>query len=343
LEYSRFLQDLRAGKIATAYLFIGKEDYLAETGTQELVAKVLTDDEKDLNYNVVFPREAETLPMLLSTPPMFARRRVIIAKQAGELNEKPLEAIISYLRKPPQDSCLILLAGEPDKRRSFFKRMEELKAAHVIDPIVCAQLKSNEMSNWVLARMTASKKSLDKDALSQLLAVNWPSLRELAAELDRLLLMVGEKKTVTAADVEEMGKSSFEFERYHLGNAVSAGDRIDAFRSLENLLSWGSKPTQIIGDLYRQFWQLWIVKWHGDHRKRSEANKYLNVKEFILRKLEGYVERIPLVNLETALIRILDAELNIKRGLGDEIVEVNLLILELVNLVTVDRNKRAVA
>ncbi len=347
MEFSRFIADVRRNELRSAYLFLGKEDFLAETGVQELIARLLTPDEKELNLTVVTARDAESIALSLSTPPLFAARRVILVKQAGDLAGPILEVIAAYLKNPPSDACLILWAGEVDKRKIFYRKIVpqifDKKIVPLIEPVLCNKLKPSELQTWITEYAKKYGKRLDSEAANRLGAVNWPSLRELAGELDRLTLMIGEKSVITTGDIEEMGGASFAFDRWRLSEAIGEGGMTAAVTAVNNLLDWGTKPPQIVGDIYRVLRQLWFIRWHIDQKKIAEAKSKLKLQDFIFAKLQRQAGATSLAHIEEAILRVLDAELSIKRGQRQDDLEAITLVTEVISALSGRNRKKGAA
>lgn len=338
MDYSKFIGEVRKAVYKPAYLFLGKEDFLIEEGVQELVARLLKPDEKDLNLATLSNRDNETIARALSTPPLFASRRVIIIKQAGDVSPAVVDEIVRYLKIPPEDGCLILWAGEIDKRKAFSKKIEPL-----LDPVVCNKLKQGELASWIPRYIQRYEKSLDSEAISRLTGVNWPSLRELAGELDRLTLMIGSKPVITVADIEEMGGASFAMERWRLADAIGELNLSVAVSAVQNLQDWGIKPNQLIGDVYRVLYQLWFMRWHLDNKKIAEAKSRLDVKDFVFTKLQRQAGAVSTICLEDAIIKTLDAELSVKRGLRHDDYVALSLVIEVISLLKVHQQSRGAA
>lgn len=329
MDYNGLKKELQQGRIRPAYLFTGKEDFLAEVGVKELTTQLLSDDERELNLNVFYGRDADRLPDALMSPPVFAARRVVVVRHAQDLSPKQLEGVVQYLKKPPADGCLILWAGELDKRKQFHKRTDGL-----LEPVNCSKLKDPDLSRWMVEYTSAQNKKLDDDAIVRLATLDWPGLRELANELDRLMLLVGEKQQITIEDVEELGGGSFAFERWALGDAVGAGDLAKALQTVDNLQTWTIKGTQIINDLFRLLRQLWLVRYHIDKRTTDEAKKTLGLKDFVFGKLLRQAQRCPQSAFEDAILLVLEADLNIKRGLRPDNLEASLVVTDVVRLLS---------
>lgn len=330
MNYSAFQREFKKGTIRPVYLFSGKEDHLAETAVQSLIDKLLQPEDKTLNLVIFYGSEADNLPDTIATPPLFSERRVTVVRQAEQLSGIPLSAVIKYVKSPPSDGCLILITDAADKRRKLFRETEDL-----IEPVNCTRLREREQTAWVNEYVGKLNKRLNADAMGRLMAVNWPSLRELASELDRLILMVGDQQVITTKDIDESGGCSFVMDRWRLTDAIAGGDTSLAMKTLQNIQLWDIKPTRIISDIFRLYQKLWIIKWAQKHGKIPQVKGKLNLMPFLFTRYSNFAKNASIKGLEDGLIRILDADLNIKRGIRPGDQEVNLLVSDLVRTINI--------
>jgi len=105
-------------------------------------------------------------------------------------------------------------------------------------------------------------------------------------------------------------------------------------QALENLLNWNIKPIQIIGDLYRLFHHLWLINWFSRRRKLDDAKGIIKIHPFVFKKYIGYTRKTNQKSLEDGILRIMEADSNLKRGLCRPEEEVRLLTLELVRMIS---------
>ncbi len=329
MTYGEFLKELNEGKLQPAYLFYGKEDLLCEMSIKRLREKVLSPEECSLNLSIIYGTNAIGLAEALNTPPILALKRLIIIKQAQELPDKYLSVVINYLKKPPMDSCLVLWASEIDKRTSFYKRL-----SNMLIEIECSTPKGKELNLWIRNYVSEQGKTISEDVLQRLSTISFPSLRELVSELDRLILLVGEKRDISLADLEEAGSNSYAIERWKFADALAAGKVNEAIAIGQNLRFWGLHSTQIIGDLFRLFYRLWFIRRCIDKRQLEEARKALNMLPFIFDKYTKIASSLRLNDIETGLLRIYSADANVKKGIHRDEIELNLLIVELGHLLS---------
>ena len=337
MTYADFIKEFSSGKIRPAYFVTGVEEFLAETAVKKLTDALLKPDERTWNLSVFYGKDADGLLDALTALPILSRYRVTVVRQVQDLSEKLLDEVIRYLKSPSEDCCLILWADKLDKRSHFFKEISGTRVA----TIDCPKPNQRELSGWMTTYISQLGKKLDPDALGRLTAVNWPGLRELAGELDRLALMVGDSPVIRAADIDELGGGSFAFERWKLTEAVGSANITEALDAVDNLQRWGTKPIQIINDLQRLFINMWQIQWYLKHNQQSQAEKTIKLHPFVLKKYSGYVRGMSPNAVDDGILRILEADLAIKQGLRPETLEVGLLVADLVRLVGPNRIVRS--
>ena len=320
MTFAAFQKELERKKIRPVYLFAGKEDFLAETGIRSLVDMLITPEDKSLNYVVYYGKDAESLPETLFTPPIFSSRKVTVVRQAQDLSGRSLDAVEKYVKNPPKDGCLIMWTGDEDKRKKFYKKVSKL-----VDTINCARLRENQLGPWINEYSQKIGKKIESKALAQLCSINWPSVRDLASEIDRLGLMV--------EDVKDMGGGSFAFDRWILTDAVASGNKKLATEAVRRLYMSNIKPTQIIGDLYRLIRNLWIIKWFQSKRQINRAKDVIGLPPFVFNRYCNYTNNVTRNGLEDGILRLLEADLAIKRGLRKDELELGILISILINMI----------
>lgn len=326
MTFAAFKKEIANKQFRPAYLFSGKEDFIAELGVKTLLENLLKPEDYSLNYFLYYGKDSESLPETLFTPPMFGGIRVTVVRQAEDLSGHSLDAVVKYLKNKPKDGHLILWASAPDLKKKFFKSVKG-----IVDTIECKPLSNQELTRWINGYAARFGKEFDNDAVSQLSTINWPNLRELASEIEQLTLMVGEAKVISTSDISEMGGCSFAFERYALSNAVGEGDVKAAHEAALRLHLLDLTPTKIIGDLFRTFSHLWILRYLIDKKRTNEASKSIKLHPYVLQKYIGLARSTSRKGIEDGILRLHEADLNIKTGNVNGNQELGVLVSSLVN------------
>jgi len=103
-----------------AYYIVGDDEYQKDDAVRQLIDGALESTAKDFNLDVrrAGDLDAETLGVLLSTPPMMAERRIVVLRDVAGLKKDPRKVLDDYLKRPASDLLLILSASGGSKIES---------------------------------------------------------------------------------------------------------------------------------------------------------------------------------------------------------------------------------
>jgi DNA polymerase-3 subunit delta len=199
--------------------------------------------------------------------------------------------------------------------------------------VECVQPKGFELKNWMTAHAAKQGKKLHPASAERLASINWPNMRELAGEIERLALFAGDGQTITVADLESMGSSSFLMDRFKLPDAVGNGKLGEALETIRNLEQWNIKPIQIMYDLQSLFQKLWLIEFYVKKGTVGKAAGELGLHPFVVEKYTKFLAAAGPNAGGSGLLRCLEADLNVKRGIRGESLELQMLVTDLVRLI----------
>jgi len=181
-EVERALRkSIRDRSFERVYYFKGADDFLKESTSRELMAAVLDPATRDFNLEVLRGDDAtaEGLDTAVSTPPMFAERRMVVVREVSDLRKDVRAALDRYLKQPAPDVVLLLVdqAGEEDDG-------ELAASAFVVD---FPPLTDKRIPAWIAHHTeTALGARISEGAVKLLHEAVGPDLTSLASELDKL-------------------------------------------------------------------------------------------------------------------------------------------------------------
>jgi DNA polymerase-3 subunit delta len=164
-----------------AYYISGEDDYQKDDAVRQLVDAALDPASRDFNLDVRRGAEldAETLGILLSTPPMMAERRVVVIRDAGTLKKDARRALDEYLRRPADDTLLILTCPAGSKA--------DLTLPGAVTQLQFDPLTGDRIPKWIAHHATTELGiRISGPAIELLQAAVGGDLHQLAAEIDKL-------------------------------------------------------------------------------------------------------------------------------------------------------------
>jgi DNA polymerase-3 subunit delta len=164
-----------------AYFIWGEDDYQKDDAIRQLIEAALDPGARDFNLDTRRSGEidAETLGVLLSTPPMMAERRVIVLRDVGALKKDARKVLDQYLKSSAPDLLLLMTGAAGSKADTA---LSASSTSLQFDP-----LSGDRVPRWITHRVTSELGlTIAEPAIELLQAAVGSDLHQLAGELDKL-------------------------------------------------------------------------------------------------------------------------------------------------------------
>ena len=188
---------IKSGSFDPAYYISGEDEFQKEDAIRQLTEAALDPAAADFNFDVRRAGEldAETLGVLLGTPPMMAERRVVVLRDVTGLKKDAQKVLESYLKSPAPDLLLVIHATGGAKDDAT---LAGLSTSLLFDPLT-----GDRIPKWISHHAATAHNIRITSAAAELLqAAVGSDLYQLAAELDKLASYVeGKSEEVGEDDV----------------------------------------------------------------------------------------------------------------------------------------------
>lgn len=225
---------------APVALVCGEDDFAVKQRAKELFQKWSTElggeDHETIEARVGNSGEAlraiGKLREALQTLPFFGGGKVVWLRDCNFLGDErtasssdvteTLSELAQELKEFPwQNVRLLVSAGKVDKRKTFYKTLEKIGriegfdgwSANDKDWAGQAELMADQI-------IKAREKRIADDALAELVARIGPQPRQLANEVEKLCLYVGERTEITKLDVNTICIKNKQARAFALGDAL---------------------------------------------------------------------------------------------------------------------------
>jgi DNA polymerase-3 subunit delta len=308
-------KSISSGTVGPLYYLYGDEPYLASRAESLFQEKLISPDFRDFNLSIFYGNECKGGEIVESalTLPFFTDRRLVLVRRAGDLPAAAYEILVPYLQQPSDSTCLVFVGEKIDLRRKFFV---EFKSRGEL--VEYKKLYEDKIPGFVRGEMARCGKRIDGAAADLLVYLAGTNLRELSSQVEKLVLYVGSRDTITADDVREIVSDTRVETVFALANALGERNISKALRSLHTILGDGEAPLMVLFMLTKHFRQLWTVR-EMLNRKQSpqDISRATRVPPFfvngIIAQAKGIREREFIAIFE----RLFAIDLAMKRG-GDK-------------------------
>ena len=321
------LAPLREGEPGPLYFIHGKERYLVDRAVEILRARVLDARTRDFNYELFYGKEAgaSRIAQAARTLPMMAKRRLILVRDADEMKGDELGGLIPYVSDPAPETCLVFVAEKADQRLKFFSAFKKHGVLVKLDPLYERQL-----PDFVRGEARARGVTLAPDALTMIVDEIGAELGQLADAVERLAIYAGERKQITAEDVDKVVATTRQRNVFELANAVGSGDRARALAVLSSMLGARESGVRIVAMLARHLRQLWITSELLERtRDKFEIAGALGIPPFFADDIIRQARTIDAARAKRMHAALFKADKDLKSSRLDDARLLEALILEL--------------
>lgn len=327
MKADEFEKAIARGEIAPLYYFHGDEPYLMGRAIKRLQDLVVSPDFRDFNLDVFYGNECkgEEIAAAAQTLPMFADRRLVLVKRAGDLSAAALEALTGCVADPSPGTCLVFVGEKIDQRKKFFQEMK--KKGELVE---CKRPYENQLAPFIREEARGLGKRIEPAAAEMLVYLAGNNLSELAAQLEKVATFVGARETVTVADVREVVSDTKVESVFDLANALGERDLAKALRSLSTILRDGEAPLMLLAMIARHFRQLWRVRELAARKlPPQDIARATGINPYFLKGVTDQARKFTVADLVAVFEALYAADLALKGGGGKPALTMERLVMDI--------------
>jgi DNA polymerase-3 subunit delta len=318
------------------HLIYGKDHYRVRKAVEAVRERLAADDDMVGGNTTVLDGRGLTPQELMAhataVPFLAASRLVIVEGLLSALGQikrgKPkkndpadplapwrqVAALLGDKQSLPETTTLVFVEPELAKNNPAFTIFSPLARTTEY-----AELAAGELVKWMRDAAKAENLKLTDGAQKALVQALGADLWALANEM-RKLSLYAPGATVDEALVAQMVPAAQETKFWDLTDAAVAGNERKAITALGRLLADGEPAPLLSAMLVRQYRQLALVKDLRDQRApAAEVARVAGVPPFKVDAVGSLASRYSWAQIRAAYGLLLEADLNVKRGLqGDE-------------------------
>lgn len=307
MSVEKIIGDWKKGVFKPLYWFEGEEDYFIDKAIAFAETSILKETEASFNLTIFYGKDAGWADVVNTCRryPMFAERQVVILKEAQQMRD--IEKLEPYVENPLESTILIVAYKDKklDARKKFTKLVKETGTL-----VTTRKLYERELPDWTQNMIKSKGLNISAKALLLIVDHIGNDLTRIENEIDKLVLNLGERKSITEADIEEYIGVSKDFNVFELQSALAAKDLSKSIRIIHYFeANPKAGPVQVIlPSLYNFFSKLFMVLGAGTQDEKTVAamigiNPYFMKEYMQASKLYSYPQ------VEKALLLLHDFNL----------------------------------
>lgn len=256
LNAYQFSGEIKESKdFAPTYLFVGDEEtIIAESFHHFKIAFFARYGNEIPDFNVenlhADKDEVERIIESCLTLPIVSEKKLVIVHYLEKMSEQSQSALKEYCAAPNSSTCLVLLLNAKPSDATMRKELPDQVIKNGV-AIKCWKPFESRRPQWIMEKVSQVGKSISFETAQLLSLEGGQSLGELASEIEKLVLFVGEKNEITLSDVKET--MSFRRDRsiWDFIDHLEKGEIKKAANILGNCLEQGEEPIKILNLIAR--------------------------------------------------------------------------------------------
>ena len=335
-SYQTLSRQLENDTLPCVMMLYGPENYLIRWIVSRIVDRYVPEETRLFNYTVIDgSRFSSARPVIEACEmlPMMCEKKVVLVdhfKRNSGLspNQPAIDELASYLDSVPDTTLLIFTMSEQEDAGKGFS--DAVKKAGRIYPF--DRLDQPLLAGFLRKYLKQSGTSFTNDTVAAIIELSGYYDRESDYTLDDLKgdiekLALYSSGTVTRSDVETIVLGNEETDGFAFTDALSEGNREEALRILSSMLSHGGNEFNILGLICAQFEVMMLIQEAREHGQNlSILEKELRLNNYRLRRLSRPASRFTASRLKQILIKAYEIDRNVKTGVMDARLGLELFI-----------------
>lgn len=227
MSVEKILSDWKKKQFKPIYWLEGEEDYYIDQLVKEAEHNLLSEAEAGFNLTIFYGKEANWADVVNACMryPMFAERQVVLLKEAQQMRD--LDKLENYINKPLSSTVFVVAHKEKkfDSRTKFGKLLKDKT-----ELLQTKKMYDNQLPGWTEKLVSSKGFQINQKAVLLLVDHIGNDLSRIDNEINKLLVNLGNSKTITEDDIEQFVGISKEFNVFELQDAIARKDLAKAIR-----------------------------------------------------------------------------------------------------------------
>lgn len=312
LTDKQLIDSLKEGKYLPIYLLTGEENYYIDIISDYFEKNVIDPGFSDFDMTVVYGRDV-TMRSVISLAqqfPMMSPVRLVLVKEAQDIDSPEWELLPKYLDSPQPQTLLVFCYRHKklDKRSAAYKAIAKVGG-------ICehAKLRDYEVPDWIGSYVNQHGYSITQRG-SMLIAEHIGNdLGKITNELAKVFISLQEGDTINEDIIEREIGISKEYNIFELQKAIGTRNVVQCNRIVNHFAANPKEnPIQmILPTLYNYLIKIMIYHQLED-KSQSSAASALKVNPYFVRDYATAASNYSLGKLASCISYINDADLRSK-------------------------------
>ena len=343
MAYKDFSKDYESGKIGSAVVLYGAEDFLMNWAIDKFIEDNVEEEYRNIDFRILDGEEINAYDILSEARAysMFSPKRVVVIRNYLPMYRKTADAgmeeladYISEISKAPNESPAILIfVVESNKSGSLSAYAKQLiKSCKGYE---FSKLDKADLSAFITKRVRSANKMIASKELHHLMDVSGYFNRESTYSLTKLDSDLEKLTNACAGDsidnnlIDEIMMGEGDKFVFNLVDALVAGKKGKALEIAETIIREDDAAISVLGLMTKQFEIMYDALELSDKgMSMAQMAKATGINEYRFKKAYTAAMKYSKRKIRTLLVLLYNIDRDIKRGDIDKDAALELFVLK---------------
>ena len=230
MSVEKILKDWKSANFKPVYWLEGEEEFYIDQIVNYAEHNILSEAEAGFNLTVFYGKDADWTAVINACRryPMFAERQVVLLKEAQQMRD--IDKLEAYIDKPQPSTVFVVAYKEKkvDGRSKLAKMLKEKAELYTTK-----KMYDNQLPEWTAGLIHSKGYEITQKALLLLVDHIGNDLNRINNEIEKLLVNLAGRATITEDDIERYVGISKEYNVFELQDAFARRDGVKAIRIIQ--------------------------------------------------------------------------------------------------------------
>lgn len=297
---------LKEGKYVPVYLLTGEENYYIDRASDFFEENIVEESLRDFDQTVLYGRDTDmrTVISYAKQFPMMSPVKLVLVKEAQDINIKEWDLLADYLEHPLEQTLLVFCYRHKklDKRSKAYKAINS--KGYVYER---GRLYDSQLPDWIGTFVNQHGHTITQKGSVMIAESIGNDLGRIANELTKVLISLNPGDVINEDIIERNIGISKDYNVFELQNAIGRRDVLQCNRIVNHFAANPKdNPIQmVLPSLYNYFIKIMIYHQLPD---KGQAASALKVNPYFVRDYETAARNYSLGKLASCIGYLNDAD-----------------------------------